>query len=135
MSQQVSSLIPPVYRSGLYVGGDMPDLAPMIRRQRLVVEGRCSMQITATDIRTFLSGLSEVCGMETLLAPMTHRSDRYGWAGWIHWESSGAHFYAWDQPIRFFSVDVYTCKTFDPEQVLTYTKRFFAADPIVGREF
>ena len=39
-----------------------------------------------------------------LLEPVTHRSDRYGWAGWIHWETSGAHFYAWEQP-RLFAED------------------------------
>ena len=36
--------------------------------------------------------------MNVLLDPVTHRSDRYGWAGWVHWEASGAHFYAWEQP-------------------------------------
>ena len=50
--------------------------------------------------------------MHLLLDPVTHRSDRYGWAGWVHWETSGAHFYAWEDPL-FFSVDIYTCKPFD----------------------
>ena len=33
-------------------------------------------------------------------------ADGRGWAGWIHWETSGAHFYAWDTPRPFFSVDI-----------------------------
>ena len=36
--------------------------------------------------------------MTLLIDPVTHRSDRYGWAGWVHWETSGAHFYAWEVP-------------------------------------
>lgn len=114
---------------------EMPDLAPMIHRQRLVVEGTCSAPITDDDIRAYLSKLSDVCAMTTLIDPVTHRSDRYGWAGWIHWETSGAHFYAWDEPVLFFSVDIYTCKAFDPRQVIEFTSDFFAADTVVAKEF
>ena len=104
------------------------DLAPEILRQRLVIEGTIRQTIEAHEIRDYLSALSEVCGMSPLMTPMTHRSDLYGWAGWIHWETSGAHFYAWDEPRRFFSVDIYTCKAFDPRDAVDFTARFF--DPI-----
>ncbi|MFT7615965.1 MAG: hypothetical protein ACI8Y7_000793, partial [Candidatus Woesearchaeota archaeon] len=50
--------------------------------------------------------------MTVLLEPITHKSEKYGWAGWVHWENSGAHFYAWDRPEVFFSIDIYTCKEF-----------------------
>ena len=63
------------------------DLAPMILRQRLVVEGTCREPITDERIRSYLSGLSSVCGMKALMEPATHRSDTHGWPGWIHWES------------------------------------------------
>jgi hypothetical protein len=121
---------PPIYR-----GDDMPDLAPMIHRQRLVVEGRCNRSITADQIRRYLSELSEVTGMVTLIEPVTHRSPLYGWAGWIHWETSGAHFYAWEQPLLFFSVDLYSCKPFDPDAVVAFTQRFFEAHQIVAKGF
>ena len=86
-------------------------------------------------IRRYLAELSDVCGMVTLIEPVTHRSDRYGWAGWIHWETSGAHFYAWEEPRLFFSVDVYTCKPFDAEAAVDFTRRFFGASQIVGKPF
>jgi len=114
---------------------EMPDLAPTICRQRLVIEGTCDTAISDTAIRGYLVGLSEVCQMKVLLDPVTHRSDRFGWAGWVHWEGSGAHLYAWDRPQLFFSVDVYTCKAFDVEQVVEYTRRFFAARRIVAKAF
>jgi len=113
----------------------LPDLAPMIHRQRLVVEGTCPRPIDAPTIESYLTELSEVTGMTTLITPVTHRSDMYGWAGWIHWETSGAHFYAWEQPLLFFSVDIYTCKAFDAAEVVDFTARFFEADQIVAREF
>jgi hypothetical protein len=73
--------------------------------------------------------------MHALTRPVTHRSPRYGWAGWIHWETSGAHFYAWDQPLLFFSVDIYTCKPFDTDSVIEFTAQYFDTDNIVGRAF
>ncbi len=73
--------------------------------------------------------------MVQLIEPVTHRSDTYGWAGWIHWETSGAHFYAWEQPILFFSVDIYTCKAFDPQSAVAFTKQFFSTTEIEFKEF
>lgn len=113
----------------------MVDLAPTILRQRLVVEGLVSKAITREEIVNYLSELSVVTDMVTLIEPVTHRSDMYGWAGWIHWETSGAHFYAWDEPDLFFSVDIYTCKAFDPDKVVEFTKDYFNATSIVAKSF
>jgi len=113
----------------------LPDLAPMIHRQRLVIEGRPPEPIDAPSISRYLVELGELCDMTVLTDPVTHRSDTYGWAGWVHWGTSGAHFYAWEQPTRFFSVDIYTCKPFDPHEAVAFTGAYFSADEIVGREF
>ena len=114
--------------------GVMPDLAPTIYRQRLIVEGFAPTVISDEIIHRYLSELSDVCGMHRLIDPVTHRSTRYGWAGWIHWEESGAHFYAWEHPVLFFSVDIYTCKAFDAQEALEFTSTFFGADQVVGKE-
>jgi hypothetical protein len=111
------------------------DLAPSIHRQRLVVEGTCEETITAERIVDYLGRLSDVCDMQALMQPVTHRSDEHGWAGWIHWATSGAHFYAWETPVLFFSVDIYTCKPFDSVAVARFTRDFFEADEIVALTF
>src|SRR5260370_40371298 len=49
------------------------DLAPMILRQRLVVEGTCREPITDERIRGYLSGPSSTCGMEALVEPAPAR--------------------------------------------------------------
>lgn len=53
----------------------------------------------------------------------------------MHWETSGAYFYAWDTPRLFFSVDIYTCKAFDPGAVVAFTRRYFQASEVVSRGF
>jgi hypothetical protein len=111
------------------------DLAPMIYRQRLVIEGRREVAIGSKSIREYLSKLSDVCGMTRLMEPVTHRSERFGWAGWIHWESSGAHFYAWDSPFVFFSVDIYTCLAFDETKAVNFTETFFRTSHITAKSF
>lgn len=113
----------------------MRDLAPEIYRQRLVVEGYPTQAITDQQIKEYLSRLSTEIDMHSLIDPVTHLSDQFGWAGWIHWETSGAHFYAWEQPRLFFSVDIYTCKAFDPQAATDFTKSFFNATEIVYKEF
>jgi hypothetical protein len=110
------------------------DLEPSIPRQRLVVEGRPAQPITSGQIVQYLSQLSTILGMTTLIEPVTHRSDQYGWAGWIHWETSGAHFYAWENPL-FFSSDIYTCKAFQALAAMSFTQGFFQARTITYREF
>ncbi len=114
---------------------ELPDLAPDIHRQRMVIEGLIDQIVDEHQIVDYLSQLSEVLGMSRLAGPFTNRSEQYGWAGWIHWETSGAHFYAWEQPRRFFSVDIYTCKPFGPEEALDFTARFFSSTSCVGRTF
>jgi S-adenosylmethionine decarboxylase len=111
------------------------DLAPEILRQRLVIEGVPARPVDDVLIRDYLSALSRAVDMVQLLEPVTHRSDLYGWAGWIHWETSGAHFYAWEQPRLFFSVDIYTCKTFDVDTAVSFTRDFLSAGTIVAKSF
>lgn len=111
----------------------MIDLAPDIYRQRQIIEGYPDKPIDAASIKAYLSALSKETDMHELIEPVTHRSDLYGWAGWIHWETSGAHFYAWEQPRLFFSVDIYTCKAFDAERTVEFTKQFFDCQTIEAK--
>ena len=111
------------------------DLAPEIHRQRLVIEGYPEKEISDQDIKTYLSELSKIIEMIQLTEAVTHQSPKFGWAGWIHWETSGAHFYAWDVPRLFFSVDIYTCKAFEPAEAVAFTQKFFSAQAITSREF
>lgn len=111
----------------------MKDLAPDIPRQRLIVEGVPSHSVSPIEIAHYLADLSQVLEMHPLILPVTHSSPKFGWAGWIHWETSGAHFYAWDVPRLFFSVDIYACKPFDENKAVEFTQATFSARPIAHR--
>ena len=111
------------------------DLAPEICRQRLVVDGLSIEPIDAASISGYLTQLSTTIDMTALMEPVTHQSPLHGWAGWIHWETSGAHFYAWDVPRLFFSVDVYACKAFSAAAVVEFTREWFDATDVAFKEF
>lgn len=109
----------------------MKDLAPAILRQRLIIEGYPGFVIEPSHIKEYLSKLSKILKMRTLTEPVASQSPKFGWAGWIHWETSGAHFYGWRKPILFFSVDIYTCKAFSSRQAVVFTRAFFRAKQTV----
>lgn len=111
------------------------DLAPHIVRQRLVIEGKPGFIIDDEHVKEYLPQLSVVLGMNAISEPATHRSEKYGMAGWIHWETSGAHIYGWDEDPPFFSVDIYTCKSFEVPKAVKFTKKFFEASEITHKEF
>lgn len=113
----------------------MRDLAPEILRQRMVIEGYPSEPISDVDITNYLAELTQVLEMNGLIDPVTHRSDLYGWAGWTHWENSGAHFYAWETPRLFFSIDIYTCKAFDEKVAFEFTKKYFKTTDAAWKGF
>lgn len=112
----------------------MINLAPQIYRQRVTIEGIPEKPISSDDIKTYLSELSKVVGMVKLIEPVTHLSPKFGWSGWVHWETSGAHFYAWDDPVLFFSVDAYTCKKFDAQIAADFTRQYFNCSQLQFKE-
>ena len=40
-----------------------------------------------------------------------------------------------ERPVTFFSVDIYTCKAFDPARVVAFTEDYFRTTQIVAKEF
>ncbi len=112
----------------------MKDLAPGIFRKRQIIEARIRTPIDGETITDYLSALSPVLGMETIADPVSHLSEKYGWAAWIHWETSGAHVYAWDHPELFVSIDIYTCKDYDSRKALLFTQEFFDVSDIECRD-
>lgn len=71
--------------------------------------------------------------MKALQEPYAYIADDKGYGGWIHWVTSGAHFYSYTTTPPFFSVDAYTCKPFDPESAAEFTRNYFNASELVWR--
>jgi len=116
------------------------DLAPNIIRQRLIIEGTTTKIVVPRQIKRYLLGLAEVTKMQVLGGPFTRSAHECGYAGWIHWKTSGGHFYsypanAWggnNDPL--FTVDTYTCKPFSVEEAVEFTREYFQPGEMVWRE-
>jgi len=107
------------------------DLAPDICRQRVVVEGTLHNAFEPDEQKTYCEEISVVLDMTPVSEPLVDHAEEYGWCCFMHWKESGMHIYSWDnrQP-KFFSIDIYTCKAFEPLDVVRYTEEFFGENLI-----
>jgi S-adenosylmethionine decarboxylase len=110
------------------------NLAPGLVRQRVIIEGTSDHVITPEEISSYLKELSSVLGMRPLREPFSYQAEDMGYGGWIHWVTSGAHFYSYTTTPPFFSVDAYTCKSFDVEKAAEFTRTYFLAMELVWKE-
>ena len=110
---------------------DWKDLAPEICRQRIVIEGTLHNPFKAEDMDRYCREMTRVLNMTEATAPFCNYDPDYGWCAYVHWKESGMHVYAWDdRKPPFFSVDIYTCKSFNPEHAVNYTKEFLGENLI-----
>lgn len=105
----------------------------LIYEQRLIIRFHPAADVTAGQITGYLTELSTQLGMTVIEPPRTSLAAEYGWAGWVHWTTSGAHFYAWDTgaPLDrpYACVDIVTCKPFDEHDAMRFTAAYFRVRP------
>jgi S-adenosylmethionine/arginine decarboxylase-like enzyme len=112
---------------------DWTDLAPDIVRQRIVIEGTLWKPFTAERMDRYCREMTDILKMTFATAPFCNYDEDYGWCAYIHWKESGMHVYAWDDRDSkppFFSVDIYTCRSFEPKTPVEFTRQFFGEDLI-----
>ena len=111
--------------------GTWEDLAPDICRQRIVLEGTLHNPFGPENMTRYCEEITKVLNMTYVGAPVCNFEPHYGWCAYMHWKESGLHIYGWDnRKPPFFSIDVYTCKPFDPMDAVRYTEQFFGEDLI-----
>lgn len=107
------------------------DLAPDICRQRLVVEGTLHNPFSPREMTEYCEDITKVLNMTAVTSPVCNFDPNYGWCAFMHWKESGMHVYGWDERTPpFFSVDIYTCKKFNPIDVIKFTENFFKGNLI-----
>jgi S-adenosylmethionine decarboxylase len=112
------------------------NLKPEIYRERIVIEGFYNLSSLDEEwVERFLRGLSEAMGMKVIAGPLVFSPNRFselhhGVGGYVAWVASGVTFYSWDTA-KFFTLDVYSCKPLDVNQLLTYVKSMVLSDDIV----
>ena len=103
-------------------------IRPDILRQRLLVEGMYGLgSIDETIVGEVLGGLTRRLGMTPIADTLLFSPDavsrlHHGIGGFQAWAESGCSLYTWRES-RLFTIDVYSCKGFDPvdcvEQIRT----------------
>lgn len=98
---------------------------------------RCKKE-TCSDLdfaRKFLINLVEFLGMQKISDPVVIRADEkkyphlVGYSGWIPLIESGIQVHAISMT-RFASIDVYSCKKFDPEKVKDFVVERFGCEKL-----
>ncbi len=108
----------------------MRDLAPDITRQRLLLEGFFTIDVDEATIRAFLPALAaeldrRTYGQATVFAPGgLGRADNEGYDAFIPLIDSGISLYVWSQR-RFLALVVFTCKAFDADRAVEFTKAYY----------
>lgn len=110
------------------------NLAPDLVRQRVIIEGTTKKIVGQEQIKDYLLELAKVTKMEVLSGPYTDTAHEMGESGWIHWKTSGAHFYSYPTNPPLFTIDCYTCKPFSIKEVVEFTKKYFKTINIAWKE-
>ncbi len=119
----------------------MADLEPRIFRQRLIIEGHFAIEADGQSIKDYLNELSKICEMRIFSGPYSWPPDKwdnsdvllYGLNGFVAWTESGSHVYAWGN-CKFFTVDIYSCKPFNVDKILNFTKDFWKSSDMVHKK-
>ena len=114
------------------------DIAPDIFRQRLLVEGFYSIELGRGAVEAFLTGLAAELGLRAYAEPVIYSpegqgsAENQGFDAFLPLIDSGIAAYFWTGR-RFFSIVLYTCKAFDEDTAVRFTREFLdvSDDPVV----
>lgn len=119
----------------------MKNLEPSIYRQRLIIEGHYKKDVDGGSIKIYLNKLSVLLKMKIFAGPYSwppdtwtnHKVKLHELNGFVAWTESGCHCYAW-RYCKFFTADIYSCKKFNANKVVTFTKKFFRSNDLIYTE-
>jgi hypothetical protein len=110
---------------------DIRNIAPDIFRQRLLIEGFFGREVDQQVIRGYLLGVAGHLGLRTYGDPVVFSpgseegcAENAGFDAFVPLIDSGISGYFWTAR-RFLSVLLYTCKGFDEQAAVAYTKDYF----------
>ena len=118
----------------------MHDLAPDITRQRLLIEGYYTSLVDRDAVRAYLMGLAEHLELRSYEEPVIHspggvgKAENAGFDAFLPLIDSGISLYVWSAR-GFFAVVLFTCKRFDVDRALAFTREFFCATELEHESF
>lgn len=116
----------------------MEDIEPRVFRQRLMIEAHFAAELNSDKIKQYLLELSHLTNMTVFTGPYCWPPDERSQPhvqlvdlnGFVAWKESGCHVYAFSET-KFFTADIYTCKKFDVDAVVNYTREFLESPDLV----
>lgn len=108
----------------------MKNLAPEIFRQRLLVEGYYTNEVTRESLAAYLTGVAAHLGLRAYGQPAIFspggegRVENQGFDAFLPLVDSGISAYVWTGQ-KFVSAFLYTCKAFDEAAAIEFTCRYF----------
>jgi len=118
----------------------MENLAPELKRQRLLVEGFFSGGVDEARVKDYFNDLCQRMGFRAYGEPIIHspdglgKKDNQGYDAFLPLIDSGISVYIWSVK-KFFSIIIYTCKDFDADRAVEITKLFWGTEKIVSQSF
>jgi hypothetical protein len=110
----------------------MKNLAPNVLRQRLLIEGFYTTDMSREILEKYLLNLAEHLNLRTygkaiIFSPEsgTGKDENAGYDAFIPLIDSGISAYVWSNA-RFFSIIIYTCKNFNEPAAIAFTQEYFA---------
>ena len=120
----------------------MENIAPNIFRQRLIIEGYYTIDVTKNIVEDYLLGMASHLELRTYGDPIVFspasgmgKEENAGFDAFVPLIDSGISVYIWCNA-KFFSTVLYTCKGFDPQAAVDFSAGFFkTTDPVVHASF
>ena len=120
----------------------MKNIAPDIVRQRLLIEGFYTIEVTTEILIKYLVDLAgnlnlRIYGEPIVFSPATGmgKKENAGFDAFVPLIDSGISAYIWSQA-KFFSIVIYTCKNFDESSATEFTQNYFSVSgEIVSTSF
>jgi S-adenosylmethionine/arginine decarboxylase-like enzyme len=118
----------------------MENLAPDLKRQRLLVEGFFSGDVDEARVKDYFNDLCRQMGFQAYGEPIIHspdglgKTDNQGYDAFLPLIDSGISVYIWSAK-KFFSIIIYTCKDFDADRAVEITKLFWDAEKTASQSF
>lgn len=120
----------------------MKNLAPSILRQRLLIEGFYTTDMSKEVLEKYLLDVAEHLDLRTYGQPIIFspasgmgRDENAGYDAFVPLIDSGISAYVWSSA-QFFSIVIYTCKGFEEQVAIEFTREYFAVSgEIVSASF
>jgi len=119
----------------------MKNIAPEVFRQRLLIEGFYTIDLSEQVVADYLRDLAGHLNLRIYGEPIVHspvglgKKENQGYDAFVPLVDSGIAVYLWSEA-KFFSVVIFSCKPFDAQKAVDFSRVFFeSVDEPVHRAF